>query len=175
MSDESLNSISSGEVDSQSYVNSDNDLDEEIKVLREEVRVLQDKLARSNAEQSNMRVRFEKESKDRVKYVVNNFALNVLEIVDNLELALKASESDNNIYVGVQMIYDRILDILKSKGIVQTFVKLGDVFDSDFHEVIEQVESDLDRGSVVRVISHGYMIDGTVLRYAKVLVSKGKE
>ena len=151
----------------------DNTSDDAVSELQKEIETLKDRLMRSEAEQVNMTSRFNREMKKNAKYVVNNFALDVLKIVDNLELALKASKKDKNIHTGISMVYQECLSILSGRDIKQQVVNVGDDFDADKHEAVEIIEvSDQPDGKIHTVKSHGYMENNNVLRHAKVAVSK---
>ena len=60
---------------------------------------------------------------------------------------------------------------LKSKGLERIKAK-GEKFDTDFHEAVTQfpTEDSKKKGVVIDVIQTGYLLNGKVLRYAKVIV-----
>ncbi len=149
------------------------DSSDQIVSMENKVKELTDSLARAVAEQQNMRKRFERDSKEYSKYILNNFALSILEVIDNLELAMKASESDKNIHIGIQMVYKQILKTLEGKNITQIEIKYGDEFDSSKHEIIEEINSEQEKNKIEEVKTKGYLIDGHILRHAKVSVSNG--
>lgn len=154
----------------ESLVNEQESIIEE---LRSSERKLRNDWAFALAEQKRLSDKMPEHIEERVKYFVNNFALSVLEIVDNLELALKAAESDKNIHMGLQMIYKKVLLLLENRGITQQKVDAGDMFDSHKHEIVEEVKSDYETNKIVEVKCNGYMMNGEVLRHAKVSVASG--
>ena len=52
--------------------------------------------------------------------------------------------------------------------------EVGSTFDHNKHEAISRIESDIEIGSIVKVIRVGYEIYGRLLRPAMVVVSSGK-
>ncbi|QEK38641.1 nucleotide exchange factor GrpE [Candidatus Cytomitobacter primus] len=137
------------------------------------VKKLKGDLVLSLADKENMRKRFERDSREYAKHVVNNFALSILEVVDNLELALQAAESDKNIHIGIQLVYKQILSILEGKNITQQNTQIGDEFDAQKHEILEEISSDQDKNKIAQIKAKGYMMNDKVLRHAKVSVSTG--
>ncbi len=166
--DEDLNSDMQDEVSEAPVQN-------EVAELESKVAELKDLLARSAAEQDNMRKRFDRDSKEYAKYAVNNFVLSVLEVIDNLELALRAAESDKNIHLGISMVYKQIISVLEAKEITQINTNPGDMFDSEKHEIIEEIDSDKEKNTIEQIKFKGYVKNGSVLRHAKVSVSKGQK
>ena len=64
-------------------------------------------------------------------------------------------------------------DILKTKGLTQIDVKIGDKFDSENHEAITQIKADKEenKGTVIDIIEKGYKLGEKVIRYPKVVVA----
>jgi len=62
---------------------------------------------------------------------------------------------------------------LKTKGLTQIDVKIGDKFDSENHEAITQIKADKEenKGTVIDVVEKGYKLGEKVIRYPKVVVA----
>lgn len=73
---------------------------------------------------------------------------------------------------GIRHIRDQLLDALSRHG-VETFGKIGDVFDHTRYDAIEESE-DLpgESGTVVRILRSGYTLNGRIVRAAQVVVKK---
>jgi len=99
----------------------------------------------------------------------------IVPIFDNFELAAKHIPEDlrdNNWAVGVTFIEKQLYDVLRSEGL-ERITSLGQPFNPELHEALEHVESDKPSEEIVEEVSSGYLLDGQVLRAAKVKVSAG--
>ena len=97
----------------------------------------------------------------------------LLPVLDDCEQALKMLEksSDEAAREGTQLIYDKLMAYLKSKGLEMVPAK-GEKFDTDIHEAVAQfpVADESQKGLVYDVVQNGYKLSGKVIRYAKVVV-----
>ena len=150
---------------------------------------LEDKYLRSLAEMDNFRKRVKKEKEEFRKYVLGDFILMLLEVVDNLERALKAkatskkneqvlnmavSEDEKSIISGVEMIYKQLMDLLK-KNNVEEIDAVGKVFDPTIHQALSKEEREqVTELIVLEVYQKGFKYNGKLLRptLAKVAVPK---
>ena len=97
----------------------------------------------------------------------------LLPILDDCERALKMlAEADDKVALeGTELIYNKLMSFLKTKGLEVIKAK-DEKFDTDFHEAVAQVpvgEEDK-KGLVFDVVQTGYTLSGKVIRYAKVVV-----
>jgi molecular chaperone GrpE len=124
-------------------------------------------------------INYKKEELERVgeliKFSANGLILKFLPILDNFEIAEKNLpknlKNDENIK-GILQIKNQILNFLKEQG-VEEIKSIGERFDPNFHEVVEEVElKDKEPGTIVEEIQKGYKINGRLLRPAKVKVAK---
>ncbi len=131
-------------------------------------------LKRQQAEFANFKKRMDRErDKDR-KFATKQFALDLLQVVDNLERALDSdnSEESNEISKGVELVLKQFKDVLRKNSIEEEF-PLHEPYDMDFHEVIlkeESVEHESD--TVIEVLQKGYKLHGKILRPAMVKIAK---
>jgi len=73
---------------------------------------------------------------------------------------------------GIEIIYDQMLDILKSHGVEQ-IKALDEEFNPSLHEAIMQkAESDKGDNIVLEEFQKGYKLNGRVIRPSKVIVNK---
>ena len=97
----------------------------------------------------------------------------LLPVLDDCESALKmlAESSDDAAREGTTLIYNKLMDYLKTRGLSVIEAK-GKKFDTDFHEALTQVPapSEDQKGMVLDVFQTGYLLNGKILRYAKVIV-----
>jgi len=125
-----------------------------------------DKYLRGLAEIDNFRKRMRKEKEEFQKYVLTEFLLDLLQIYDNLERALKVKtpESDKGLVSGVEMIRKQFLELLK-KNQVQEIDALGKHFDPAFHEALSKEEREgISKPVVVEVYQKGFIYNDKLLR-----------
>ncbi len=131
---------------------------------------LNDRYLRLAADFDNYRKRTTRDHEALVQHANEKFAVDILEIVDNLDRALKAD--DNHLRTGVEQIHQLISGILARHGI-SPIDALKKSFDPGEHEAVAHIPSGDPEGTVVDVVSPGYRMHNKVIRYAKVAVSKG--
>jgi molecular chaperone GrpE len=132
---------------------------------------LNDRYLRLAADFDNFRKRTVRERETIMHLANERFAVDILEIADNLERALKAD--DTHLRDGVVQIRALFADILARHGITPIDA-LQKPFDPALHEAIVHVPSDAEAGIIIDEVSRGYLMHEKVLRYVKVAVSKGK-
>lgn len=134
-----------------------------------------DKYLRSLAEIDNFRKRMKKEKDEFQKYVLGDFILEMLQVYDNLDRALKSaatSDSGESILSGVEMIFNQFSSLLK-KFNVEEIESLNKPFDPNIHQALSKVEqADIETPLVVEVYQKGFLYNGKLLRptFAKVAI-----
>lgn len=125
-----------------------------------------DKYLRGLAEIDNFRKRMKKEKDEFQRYVLTEFLLDLLQIYDNLERALKVKslENEKGIISGVEMIRRQFLDLLK-KNHVHEIDALGQPFDPAFHEALSKEEREgISAPVVVEIFQKGFTYNDKLLR-----------
>jgi len=125
-----------------------------------------DKYLRGLAEMDNFRKRMKKEKEEYQRYVLNEFLLDLLQIYDNLERALKAKghDADRGIISGVEMIRRQFLDLLKKNQVLEIDA-LGKHFDPVFHEALSKEEREgISQAVVVEIYQKGFTYNDKLLR-----------
>ncbi len=132
---------------------------------------LLDRLARLQAEFENARKRAERERIEYREYATGSVAEQFLPVLDNLELALKAMGSAEQLRSGVNLIVKQMEEILE-KMQVKIVPTLGEAFDPRFHEALGTVErDDVPDQHVAEEVRRGYKIRERLLRPALVRVA----
>lgn len=128
-------------------------------------------------ETADMRARLIKTLEDRSKHAQFNFLTTLLPVLDNLNLAVAASETDPSVdhlrngVVGTARSFEQAL---MSVG-VEAVPSIGSTFDPEVHEAIDMAEVDADQdGKVTAEYSRGYKFGNQLLRPAKVQVGRAK-
>lgn len=148
--------------------------EQEIASLKEKCDNLNDKYIRLAAEYDNYRRRTAKERLDLIATASEDFVKGILPVLDDCERAIatiKDSDDTDAAKEGTELIYKKLLDFLKSKGVEKIAAK-GVDFDTDYHEAVAQmpVQDKKQKNKVYDVVQEGYTLNGKVIRYAKVVV-----
>lgn len=139
----------------------------------EESREYYDRLLRLQADFTNFKKRVEKEKSDIYLYANEKLALDLLDIMDNLERAIvsQGEDKENPLYTGIQLIFKQLLDVLNKHGIKE-IEALNKPFDMNLHHAVMREEADAESGEVIEVFQKGYTIQEKVLRPAMVKVAE---
>ena len=128
-------------------------------------------------ETADMRTRLMKTLEDRSKQGQFNFLITLLPVLDNLNLAIAASEQDpsvDHLRDGVKGTARSFEQALMSVG-VEPVPSIGTKFDPELHEAIDMAEVDAEKdGTITSEYSRGYRFGDRLLRPAKVQVGKGR-
>ena len=149
-------------------------LQEKIEKLEEEVKASEDKYLRLYAEFENFKRRKNQEIETNNIYKSQKVITEILPSLDNLERALQV-DSDNEevkaLRKGVEMVYEGILNALKSEGV--EVVETENVqFDPNIHHAVMQgEESDKESGVILDTFQKGYKLKDRVIRPAMVKVN----
>ncbi len=141
----------------------------------EKIAELNDKYLRLYSEFDNYRKRTLKEKAELSKFASADVITSLLPVLDDFERAIKAftATSDNGTALkeGVVLIFNKFLSVLNQQGLEQ-MKTLGESFDTDFHEAVTNVPAANpdQKGKVVDEILKGYLLNGRVIRFAKVVV-----
>ncbi|MDA9563216.1 nucleotide exchange factor GrpE [Flavobacteriales bacterium] len=136
-----------------------------------------DKYLRLYSEFENFRKRTAKEKLDLIMNASQDTMSAMLPILDDLERALKSNEESADIEAvkeGINLVSQKLNNILSGKGLKLMEVKAGDNFDLDLHEAITKIPAPSDelKGKVVDVIENGYYLNEKVIRYSKVVIGE---
>lgn len=137
---------------------------------------LNDKYLRLYSDFDNYRKRSIKEKNDAYANATSDVFKAFLPTLDDFDRALKSLETANDIQAlkeGINLIHGKLLSTLKQKGLAEMEAQTKD-FDADYHEAITEIPAPSDelKGKVVDVIEKGYILNGKIIRYAKVIVGK---
>ena len=157
---------------------------EEFKKKEEEfnkrIEEVEGKLAKEKDDYVRLMAEFEtfrrRSSEDRLNLVSSAAADTIkglLPVLDDCERAMEILEksSDEAAKEGTSLIYTKLMEYLKTRGLAKIEAK-GEDFNTDFHEAVTQFPAPSEdmKGKVIDVVQTGYMLNGKILRYAKVVV-----
>jgi molecular chaperone GrpE len=133
------------------------------------------------ADLENLKKRFEREAEQVKNYCNERLIINLLDIVDELELAVENGEisaSPDALLEGVEMTLKKLRKVLELEGVSPIENPEGKVFDPSRHNaVVAEQRDDVNDGTVLEEIRKGYVMRGKVLRpsIVKVAVKPKKE
>jgi len=126
---------------------------------------------------------YKKEETERISglmlYIMEEFILKILPVIDNLEIAEKNLPEDikvNEHVKGLLQAKKQLKDFLKSQGVEEIEV-LGRKFDPNWQEAVGEITGEMDAkgkesGQIAEEVQKGYKINGRLLRPAKVRIAK---
>ncbi|MBK8131285.1 MAG: nucleotide exchange factor GrpE [Gammaproteobacteria bacterium] len=152
-------------------------LQRRIDELQQALDSARDQSLRTAAEMQNLRRRAERDVETAHKYALEKFVAALLPVVDNLERALAAIDSDNEVVrplgEGVELTHKSLLDVLRQHG-VQIVDPAAQGFDPALHQAVAMVpHPELPANQVVEVLQKGYTLNERLVRPAMVVVSQG--
>jgi molecular chaperone GrpE len=151
----------------------DNSVEEE---LKEELSKEKDKFLRLFAEFENYKRRTSKERIELFKTANQELMTVLLPVLDDFErgLAEIKKTDDSELLTGMELINNKLKNVLSQKGLTEMEVKSGDVFDAELHEAITQIPAPSDdlNGKIIDVIEQGYQLGDKIIRYPKVVVGQ---
>lgn len=147
---------------------------EEIEKLKDDNGQLKDQYLRLQAEFDNYRRRTAKERLELIDNAGKDVLVGFLPVIDDCQRALQVlreSDASEAAVQGTELIYNKLMNYLKQRG-VERIEALGAEFNTDFHEAVAQfpVDDPEKKNKVYDVTQEGYTLNGTVIRYAKVVV-----
>jgi molecular chaperone GrpE len=145
--------------------------EDEVANLRREIADLRDRSMRTLADFDNFRKRSERERQESRKYALAEPMRDFLGIMDNLDLALSAAGSADDLKRGVEMIHRQMLDLLRRHGVKEVSA-LNQPFDPAVHEAVSRDEDPtVSTPTVTGEMRRGYFLHDRLLRPAMVKVS----
>ncbi len=140
-----------------------------------------DQVLRAQAEAENVRRRAARETENARKFALDKFAAELLPVLDSLDAALDScraqadqaqDETLDAIIQGLDLSQKLFLDVLGKNG-VSMLDPLGEPFDPQLHEAMSMIPSPhAEPNAVLQVLQKGYVLNGRVVRAAKVIVAK---
>lgn len=150
--------------------------EEKIADLENKINELNDKYLRLFSDFDNYRKRTNKERLELLKTAAEDTIISLLPVLDDFERALVAMEKNGITGIdvdGIKLIYNKLSGILTRKGL-EPMSAAGKVFDTDFHEALTIIPAPSEelKGKVIDEIEKGYLLNGKVIRFARVVVGQ---
>ena len=144
--------------------------------LSAEISALNDQLKRVAADFDNYRKRTEEDSKMSFQVAQAHTLLELAPVLDNFRRAtehLPKHLEDDNWVKGVLYIEKQLEAIFEQAGVTR-IKTVGEIFDPQLHEAVSTEPSEtVPEHHIMAELEGGYMLNGSVLKPAKVKVSSG--
>jgi molecular chaperone GrpE len=127
-------------------------------------------------ETEKLRKRIEKTERRRFEQSKGDFIARFVEVLDNLDRAIDSIENafdPDSVLQGIMLVRSRLVQLLKEEGLEKIFVR-GQIYDPTHSEAagMESVEEESQDGMVLKELQPGYMLKGSLLRVARVVVGR---
>ena len=149
-------------------------LKQELDEIRTKAGEYLDGWQRARADFANYKKRVERDQAQVYQMAVGSIVKRYLEVLDDLERALKNRPLSNDGATwadGIELVYRKLIAILDAEG-VRLMEADGQFFDPNLHEAISQENSpDHESGQIIEVVKQGYLLGERVIRPAQVRVA----
>jgi molecular chaperone GrpE len=145
-------------------------LEEENKLLHNELDTLKDRLARTSAEYENYRKRSVKEKEGIYTDACSDVLKELIPVFDNLERALKVDANFDELRKGIEITIKQY-EIALEKLQVEEVNSEGE-FNPNLHNAVMHIEDEkIGKNQIVEVFQKGYKRGDKILRYSMVKVA----
>ncbi len=149
---------------------------DEIAELKGQLVEMNDKYLRLFSDFDNYRKRTNAEKLELIKTASKEVIEGLLPVLDDFDRALQNLNergADDETIKGIELIYNKLFAYLKQQGLEPMDSK-GNEFNTDFHDAITQIPAPTKdmKGKVIDVVQKGYLLNGSIIRHAKVIVGQ---
>lgn len=162
-----------------SSTNKTKKLQEEIEALKQENAELRDKALRAVAELDNYRKRTKREMEELIGTASEGLMKSLLPILDDMDRAqgnLEQTKDLETLREGFDLIKGKLHKTLEHRGL-QAMIAINTPFNPEQHEAIAKVpvpDAEL-HGKVMDEVEKGYLMNGKIIRYARVVVANNSD
>lgn len=151
----------------------------ELKIKEEELEELESKksdylaqLQRMQADFENYKKNVAKQQAQTIEYANENLILKILDVYQDFERALESCKTQEDFKNGLELIYNKLKNILEKEGLKEIPVK-GEKFDPFKHEALmAENHGEYENGMIIDELSKGYTLKDKVIKYSMVKVCK---
>jgi len=146
--------------------------------LKKDLDAEKDRYLRLFAEFENYKKRTGRERIELFRTASQEVMVSLLPVMDDFDRAFKEIERENmvnnDLFIGVELISNKLRETLRIKGLEAIETKKGDVFDPEIHEAVTQIPAPEDglKGKIIDVLEKGYTLGEKVIRYPKVVIGQ---
>lgn len=145
--------------------------------VEDEKLLIKEQLIRVLADYQNLVKNSEKRNEIRYFQLRKNLSQNILPQMDSLSLAIESSKNikmteEIKLWLnGIESIFGSMKKVFEDIGLKQYIPNKGDKFDPTIHEALSVIDKG-NSGEIYDLVQPGYILDSTVIRPARVVVSK---
>ncbi len=144
-----------------------------IESLQQQLADADKRVLQAEAEKENFRKRIKADYETQLRFAALPLLQDMLQVRDNLQRALVAAGDSESLRDGVAMVAKQLDDNL-AKHHCKPIPAVGEIFDPNYHEAIQQAPSDEFPAGVVSLeVTAGYQLHERVVRPSQVIVSTG--
>lgn len=144
-------------------------LQAQITKLEENLKLEKARTANAVYEAQKSVERIQRESEKHKETVLEKFAKELLDSVDNLERAIQAAgDEETPVLEGVKLTLKSLLTTLEKFGVVEADTQNG--FNADLHQAVG-IDPNAKANEIGTVLQKGYTLNGRVIRPAMVMVA----
>lgn len=149
-------------------------LEEALKQEREKSSEYLNRLTYLQADFQNYRKRVEKNFREVAQLNKEKLIVNLLNVIDELELALRSGRETENkqaLLEGVEMTLKKMYAALGQEGFAK-IMAIGKTFNPKLHEVVMKVPTEkYDENVIIEEVRKGYMLKDKVIRPSMVKIA----
>ncbi|WP_130804893.1 nucleotide exchange factor GrpE [Acinetobacter ihumii] len=146
------------------------DLQAQLTKLEESLKLEKARTANAVYEAQKSVERIQRESEKHKETVLEKFAKELLDSVDNLERAIQAAGDEQTpVLEGVKLTLKSLLSTLEKFGVVEADTQHG--FNADLHQAVG-IDPNAKANEIGTVLQKGYTLNGRLLRPAMVMVGQ---
>ncbi len=148
----------------------------ELEAITEQLAEQKDKYIRLMAEFENYKRRTSKERLELIQTAGKDIIVSLLDVLDDSDRAekqMKTSKDTEQIKQGVQLVFNKLRNIMQAKGL-KAMDSVQTDFDVEKHEAITEIPAPAKNqvGKVLDEVQKGYYLNDKIIRFAKVVVGK---
>ena len=143
----------------------------ELQALQESFDSVNSQFKRALADYQNLEKRIAEGRSEMNSWAVTNLMRQIAQVMHYFDQAFKGvseEEQKSNWFKGVKMANLQLQQVLQSEGLEE--IKADGQFDPTLHEAVDT--KDGEDGKILEVVEKGYMLNGKILKPARVIVGK---
>jgi molecular chaperone GrpE len=156
------------------------DLEQQLEAEKKRSQDYLTRLKYLQADFENLKKRSDRQIEEAKRYCTERLVVQLLEVQDELELALKNAESEGSVQTlieGIQMTLKKLRKVLEQEGVSSIECEAGKVFNPSCHNAVAVTErDDVEACLVTEEVRKGYTMKDKVIRpsIVKVAVKSSK-
>ncbi|MGH8283978.1 MAG: nucleotide exchange factor GrpE, partial [Gammaproteobacteria bacterium] len=126
------------------------------------------------AELDNLHKRSQRDLENAHKFALERFLQELLPVKDSLEIGIAAADtSTNGLKQGMEMTLKLLATVFERFGISEVNPAAGEAFNPEQQDAMAmQASIEVEPGTVLQTVQKGYLLNGRLLRPARVIVAK---